>query len=107
MSVRVDRFCITRYEFPRSRPIGDYQVRITMHYLATLELLSEDGQVGLGFFGTLLFPLPPLSELNRMFTTEVASGLIGQSPAVLLNRRSRPRGGNIRGTIFDHAVNQA
>lgn len=107
MSSLIEGFRITRYQFPRARPIGDSQVRIGMHYLATLEVLSADGQVGLGFLGALLFPLPPLFELNRMFTTEVASGLIGQNPAVLLNRRSRPRGGNIRGTIFDHAVNQA
>jgi L-alanine-DL-glutamate epimerase-like enolase superfamily enzyme len=103
----ISSYRITRYAFPRSRPIGDSQIRVDMHYLGTLELFSDTGVSGLGFFGSLLSPLPPLAELERVFADEVAPGLLGQQPEVLLNRLSRPRGGNIRGNIFGQPVNQA
>jgi L-alanine-DL-glutamate epimerase-like enolase superfamily enzyme len=103
----ITNYRLTRYAFPRSRPIGDSQIRVDMHYLGTLELFSDSGEYGLGFFGSLLSPLPPLAELERVFADEVASGLIGQQPAVLLNRMSRPRGGNIRPGLFGQPINQA
>lgn len=98
---------LTRYEFPRRRPIGDSQIRVDMHYIGALELLTDDGHAGLGFFGALLSPLPPLAELERVFGGEVAPSLVGQSPFALVNRLSRPRGGNIRANMFGQAVNQA
>jgi L-alanine-DL-glutamate epimerase-like enolase superfamily enzyme len=107
MSFVIESFTITRYQFPRSRVIGDSQVRIDMHYIGTLELRSRNGHVGLGFFGALLAPLPPLSELERVFQTEVWPGLQGQSPFVLLQQLARPRGGNIRTQSLAQAVNQA
>ncbi len=107
MPTIIEGFQLRRFEFPRSRIIGDSQVRIAMHYLGTLELRSSGGQTGLGFFGALLAPLPPLAEIERSFAAEVAPGLIGQNPFALTNRVSRPRGGNRRGTIFGQAVNQA
>jgi L-alanine-DL-glutamate epimerase-like enolase superfamily enzyme len=103
----IESFRLTRYQFPRGRPIGDSQVRSDMHYIGTLELVSSTGHVGLGFFGALFFPLPPLVELERVFTTEVAPGLLGQSPFALTNRVSRPRGGNIRAGMFGEAIDQA
>ncbi|HEX2910867.1 MAG TPA: mandelate racemase/muconate lactonizing enzyme family protein [Chloroflexia bacterium] len=103
----IESFRITRYEYPRSRVIGDSQVYIDTHYTGTLELVSSSGITGLGFFGALLFPLPPLPELERLFRTEVAPGLLGQNPFALTNRLTRPRGGNIRSHIFSQAVNQA
>jgi len=106
-SSQIDSFKITRYEFPRNRVIGDSQVRIDMHYIGTLELTCGDRHVGLGFFGGLLSPLPPLVELERVFSTEVWPGLKGQDPFALLNRRSRPRGGNIGASRFAEAVDQA
>jgi L-alanine-DL-glutamate epimerase-like enolase superfamily enzyme len=100
-------FRITRYAFPRGRVIGDSQVRSEMHYVGALELLTDGEHAGLGFFGALFHPLPARSELERVFAAEVFPALQGQNPFVLLNRQSRPRGGNIRGTIFGQAVNQA
>jgi L-alanine-DL-glutamate epimerase-like enolase superfamily enzyme len=105
--LKITGFRITRYEFPRGRVIGDSQVRSDMHYTGALELLSDGEHAGLGFFGALFHPLPARSELERMFATEVFPALHGQSPFALLNRQGRPRGGNIRGTIFGQAVNQA
>lgn len=107
MATTLQQWRITRYQFPRSRVIGDSQVRSDMHYLGTLELTSSSGAVGTGFFGALFYPLPPLAELQRTFHTEVWSGLEGQHPVALLNRVGRPRGGNIRSTIYGQAVDQA
>jgi L-alanine-DL-glutamate epimerase-like enolase superfamily enzyme len=103
----IEGYRLRSYEFPRARSIGDSQVRIDMHYVGVLELYSRSGQTGLGFFGSLLFPLPPLAELERVFAIEVAPDLVGQNPFALLNRLSRPRGGNIRSHIFAQAVDQA
>ncbi len=103
----IESYQITRFQFPRSRIIGDSQVRIDTHYIGTLELHASSGHIGLGFFGTLLFPLPPLAELERVFATEVAPGVLGQSPFALTHRILRPRGGNIRAHLFAQAVDQA
>ncbi len=107
MSSIIEGYTITRYEYPRSRVIGDSQVRIDTHYYGALEVRASSGHVGLGFLGALLYPLPPLAELRRSFDAEVAPGLVGQNPFALVNRLGRPRGGNIRGHIFGQAVNQA
>jgi len=109
MASTIEAFRITRYEWPRDRPIGDSQVRADWHYTGSVELTSTSGQVGLGFFGALFYPLPPLSELNRVFATELFPGLVGQNPFTLAHRVSRPRGGNIGkgGGVFGLAVDQA
>ncbi|HET8629602.1 MAG TPA: mandelate racemase/muconate lactonizing enzyme family protein [Thermomicrobiales bacterium] len=107
MAATIGGFRLTRFEFPRGRVIGDSQVRFDMHYIGALELLAGDGQIGLGFFGALMYPLPPLAELERVFHTEVLPSLRGQSPFTLLNRQARPRGGNIRSHPFGQAVDQA
>ena len=107
MTATLASYRLTRYQFPRSRIIGDWQVRIDTHHIGTLELEDDEGRSGLGFFGALLFPLPPLAELERVFATEVWPGLQGQSPFALTNRLARPRGGNIRSHPFSQAVNQA
>ena len=107
MSITIAGYRITRYAFPRRRPIGDSQIRVDTHYIGALELHASDGHTGLGFFGALVYPLPPLGELERVFATEVAPGLLGQSPFALCNRLSRPRGGNIRANLFGQAVDQA
>jgi len=107
MSFVIEGYRISRFQFPRSRVIGDSQVRIDTHYIGTVELHSANGHVGLGFFGALLAPLQPLAELERVFATEAWPGLEGQNPFVLLQRLTRPRGGNIRAAFYGHAINQA
>lgn len=107
MSSRIESYRLTRYQFPRERPIGDSQVQVAMHYLGTLELIASSGQQGLGFFSGHLSPLPPLDELERVFALDVAPQLLGQSPFALTNRLVRPRGGNIRPNLFGQALNQA
>ena len=64
MHTTLERFTITRYQFPRGRVIGDSQVQSDMHYIGTLELESSSGQHGLGFFLALFHPLPALTLLT-------------------------------------------
>ena len=61
----IDDYQITRFDFPRDRVIGDSQVRSERVSLATLELITKQGHVGLGFFFNNFSPLPALAELKR------------------------------------------
>src|SRR5687767_13950153 len=107
--MRIAGFRITRLQFRRDRVIGDSQVKIADANYGALELIAEDGTVGLGFFHALLTPLPSLPEIDRLFREEAWRRLEGESPAALVHRVHRPRGGNIRRAAlpFDEAVNQA
>ena len=91
-------FRITRFQFARDRVIGDSQVRADDANVAALELVSDSGQVGLGFIQTLFSPLPDQTEIERVFATEVWAGLEGQKAIALVHRVNRPRGGNQRAT---------
>ena len=100
---------ILRFSFPRDRVIGDSQVRIELAHVGVLELETRSGQVGTGFLQDLFVPLPDEAELERLFAAHTMPSLLGQMPAVLLNRQRRPRGGNRRGAPygFEEAVDQA
>ena len=107
--MKIAEFSITRFQFRRDRVIGDSQVRVAQAQKGVLELTAEDGTVGLGFFHALFHPLPAKAELERLFREEAWAGLKGRAPAALINRVSRPRGGNnrARSYSFDDAINQA
>ena len=94
--MRIAEFRITRFQFARDRVIGDSQVRADAANVATLELIDEQGKVGLGFIQTLFHPLPSQAEIARVFEDEVWPGLKGQAPIGLVHRVNRPRGGNQR-----------
>lgn len=108
MTTGIEHYCITRYELPLPRVVGDSQGSFETLFLGALELFSGN-LVGLGFFYSATFPrpLPPLTELERAFAAEVASAVLGQSPFALTNRLARPRGGQVRPNIFAQAVDQA
>ena len=74
--------------------IGDSQVRADAVNVAALELITEDGRIGLGFVQALFHPLPSQSEIVRIFEDEAWPGLVGQPPLALIHRVNRPRGGN-------------
>jgi L-alanine-DL-glutamate epimerase-like enolase superfamily enzyme len=107
--MRLAHFRITRFQYARDRVIGDSQVRADQMHVAALELIADDGLVGLGFVQTLFLPLPDQSELERIFDIEVWPGLHGEEPAALAHRISRPRGGNQRGfsVPFQEALQHA
>ncbi|MET4633348.1 mandelate racemase/muconate lactonizing enzyme family protein [Kaistia defluvii] len=107
--MRIVDFRIVRFQFARDRVIGDSQVRIAHAHVATLELITDTGLVGLGFCASLFNPLPSQAEIERIFRAEIWPSLEGQEPAGLVHRVRRPRGGNIRGASlpFGEGVDQA
>jgi L-alanine-DL-glutamate epimerase-like enolase superfamily enzyme len=107
--MRLTSFRITRFQFARDRVIGDSQVRADDVNCGALELVTDDGRVGLGFFQTLFQNLPDQAEIERVFQSEVWPGLEGKHPAGLVHQVTRPRGGNRRGFTlpFHEAVQVA
>ncbi|ODT22474.1 MAG: mandelate racemase [Kaistia sp. SCN 65-12] len=101
--MRIVDFRIVRFQFARDRVIGDSQVRIAHAHVATIELIADNGMVGLGFAASLFNPLPSQAEIERLFRAEIWPGLEGQSPAALAHKLTRPRGGNIRGASLPFA----
>jgi L-alanine-DL-glutamate epimerase-like enolase superfamily enzyme len=89
-------FRITRFQFARDRVIGDSQVRADDANVAALELISESGEVGLGFIQTLFHPLPDQDEIEAVFRNEVWPTIKGERAIGLVHRVNRPRGGNQR-----------
>ncbi|WP_370880063.1 mandelate racemase/muconate lactonizing enzyme family protein [Labrys monachus] len=89
-------FRITRFQFARDRVIGDCQVRADEANVAALELVSDSGQIGLGFIQALFSTLPDQAEIERIFAAEAWPGLEGQRAIGLVHRVNRPRGGNQR-----------
>src|SRR6188474_1614278 len=94
--MRLSEFRITRFQYPRDRVIGDSQVQIEELNAASLELIADDGNSGLGFILSLFHPLPDHGEIVRVFEEEAWPALVGQPPASLVHRVNRPRGGNQR-----------
>lgn len=92
----LSHFRITRFQFARDRVIGDSQVRADDVNVAALELVSESGEVGLGFVQTLFNPLPDQTEIDTVFEHEVWPTLKGHKAIALVHRVNRPRGGNQR-----------
>ncbi len=107
--MRVDGFRLTRFQFRRDRVIGDSQVRFAFAHIAALELIADDGTVGLGFFSSIAHVLPSLAEIERLFRLEAWERIEGAPPAGVIHRLARPRGGNWRNTSlnFGEAINQA
>jgi L-alanine-DL-glutamate epimerase-like enolase superfamily enzyme len=109
MKMRIVDFRLSRFEFARDRVIGDSQISSRNAYFASLELIAEDGTVGLGFMNSMMFPLPAEDELSRVFAAEVWPALDHQCAASLIHSVSRPRGGNNRRLTlpFEEAIQHA
>jgi L-alanine-DL-glutamate epimerase-like enolase superfamily enzyme len=105
MSATLESYRITRFRLPLRRVIGDSQVRFEKMFFAALELQTQDGQVGLGLLNG--FSVAPQAELERIFEADIWPALKGQSIHPLLNRLARPRGGNIRASLFEEPLDQA
>ena len=102
-------FRITRFQFDRDRLIGDSQISSNEVHAASLELVGNDGSVGLGFVNSVMASLPDENEIARVFALEAWPELEGQIPAVLAHRQLMRRGGNRRKMIlpFEDAIQQA
>jgi L-alanine-DL-glutamate epimerase-like enolase superfamily enzyme len=94
--MRLSSYQITRFQFARDRIIGDSQVRADEANIATVELVDDKGNSGLGFVQVLFQTLPALDEIVRIFDAEVWPGLEGRHPLAVAHQVGRPRGGNQR-----------
>jgi L-alanine-DL-glutamate epimerase-like enolase superfamily enzyme len=104
---RIEKYTLTRFVVELDRTIGDSQVSARQLFLGILELEDDAGHIGTGFFHNVTEPLPSLIELEVRFQREVAEGLIGSSPFSWANRLDRPRGGNVKNSIFHPGIDQA
>jgi len=84
-------------------------VRADAVHLATIELIGERGETGLGFMQSLFHPLPAEKEIERTFREECWPSLEGQHAEALAHAVRRPRGGNVRrlGLPFEEALQHA
>lgn len=98
--MRLSSFRITRFQFARDRVIGDCQVRADDINCAAVELLTDDGKIGLGFVQSMFQILPDQVEMERVFRNEVWPALEGRHPAALVHEITRPRGGNRRASLL-------
>jgi L-alanine-DL-glutamate epimerase-like enolase superfamily enzyme len=107
--MQIADFRITRFQFSRDRVIGDSQVRADEVHLATIELVGERGETGLGFMQSLFHPLPAEKEIER--TSARSAGLRSKvsTPKRWPTRCAAPRGGNVRrlGLPFEEALQHA
>jgi L-alanine-DL-glutamate epimerase-like enolase superfamily enzyme len=102
-------FRVTRFEFARDRVIGDSQIRVDDVQAAAIELIDEQGEVGLGFINPVLGGLPAEDEIARLFSLEAWPNLQSEFPAALAHRRQKNRGGARRAASLglDEAIQQA
>lgn len=103
----VRSYVLRRFDVELDRTIGDSQVSTRYLSLGVIELEDDAGRVGTGFFHSVTHPLPSLPELQAHFSRELVERVIGASPFAWVNRLERPRGGNIRASIFHPGVEQA
>jgi len=89
-------FRLTRFQLPRSRAIGDSQVRVEEMHALAVELIAGDGTAGLGFAQALFDPFPAVQECRRVFSRQIWPELAGARAAALIHRVACPRGGNRR-----------
>lgn len=104
---RIEKYTLTRFALDLDRTIGDSQISTRQMSLGVLEIEDDSGNVGTGFFHSVTDPLPSLGELEARFQREAAGTLIGCSPFSWANRLERPRGGNVKTSIFYPSVEQA
>jgi L-alanine-DL-glutamate epimerase-like enolase superfamily enzyme len=88
-------------------PIGDSQVKFTVHWLTVLELITEGGLVGVGFDLRQGKPTPALAELESQFQYNMWPVLRGANPFAEALRITRPRGGNVGAATLPLAVETA
>ena len=102
-------FRITRFQYPRIRPVGDSQVRSEEVNVATLELIDGEGRVGLGFVQALFTVLPDADEIARIFAEQAWPNLEGKRPIELAMAVRHARGGNARRMTlpFEEAIQHA
>ena len=104
---RIENYTLTRFTIELDRLVGDSQVSTRQLSMGVLELEDNEGHVGTGFFHSVTTPLPAKAELDTRFQWEIADKVMGANPFSWTNKLERPRGGNIRASVFDPGIEQA
>jgi len=103
--MRITDYRLTLVDCPLGRVIGDCQVRYDRLDIGALELITDTGQTGLGFFAGR--PLPPASAVEAALA-RCATRWVGEDPFVLRNRLEPRRNTLDEGCgLFREAVDQA
>ena len=103
----IAEYGLHRVRLELALPIGDSQVKFTVHWLTVLELITEDGLSGVGFELRQGKPTPALAELRSQFEYETWPVLRGTNPFCEALRITRPRGGNVGAATLPLAVETA
>lgn len=97
------------FDYPRDRVIGDSQISSNRVWIGALKIFDSEGTSGLGFFQSLITPLPDATFVKNLLEQLCLPGMINQTPEGLIHRLNRPRGGNIQQLPYhlDQAIDQA
>ncbi|MFN0195717.1 MAG: mandelate racemase/muconate lactonizing enzyme family protein, partial [Planctomycetaceae bacterium] len=98
---------LQRVRLPLAMPIGDSQVEFNEHWMTVLELITRDGQSGVGFDLQQGKPTPALTQLQAQFEFDMWPAINGEHPAGIAHKISRPRGGNVGASTLPLAVETA
>ncbi len=105
--MKIQRYRLHRVHLKLPLPIGDSQVEFQDHWMAVLELDTDDGQTGIGFELDQGIPKPGLEVMTAQFEYAVWPGLKDCNPFSTALRITRPRGGNVGASPFSLAVETA
>jgi L-alanine-DL-glutamate epimerase-like enolase superfamily enzyme len=85
--------------------IGDSQISSSQVWIGALEIFDSEGLSGLGFFQSLITPLPAAQSIQGMMEELCLPTMVNRTPEALIHQVMRPRGGNI--WSLPHHLNQA
>lgn len=103
----ITQFTLTTYSYQRDRIIGDSQVSSDWQHIGALQLHTDTGLTGLGFFFSLFTPLPTVEALTDVFKRTHFQQLQDRHPLTLVHRVTRPRGGKSLDPLFETAIDVA
>jgi L-alanine-DL-glutamate epimerase-like enolase superfamily enzyme len=109
MTSTVKQIRIHCFDYPRDRIIGDSQISSSKVWIGALEIFDSEGMSGLGFFQSLISPLPSASSIKSLVDYMCLPAMIDRTPESLIHQVVRPRGGNIFFLPYhlDQALDQA
>ena len=109
MASNIKNIRIHCFDYPRDRIIGDSQISSDRVWIGALEIFDHDGISGLGFFQSLITPLPEAKAIKSLLLTTCLKECEHYTPEALIHKVTRPRGGNIQAIPYhlDQAIDQA
>jgi L-alanine-DL-glutamate epimerase-like enolase superfamily enzyme len=109
MTSTIKHIRIHCFDYPRDRIIGDSQISSSQVWIGALEIFDSEGLSGLGFFQSLITPLPAAESIKSLVDEMCLPTMINRAPEALIHQIKRPRGGNIFQLPYhlDQAIDQA